>query len=68
VSDPAALKNVKAFNNSAIILMSKLGRFSSSGHIVGAPISVAEPELDPEPVEQQLFAGAGGKVFFWPGM
>jgi hypothetical protein len=30
--------------------------------------SVAEPELEPEPVEQQLFAGAraGAKVF-WPG-
>jgi hypothetical protein len=26
--------------------------------------SVAEPELEPEPVEQQLFAGAGAKVFF----
>jgi hypothetical protein len=30
--------------------------------------SVAEPELEPEPVEQQLFgrAGAGAKVFFGP--
>jgi hypothetical protein len=24
--------------------------------------SVAEPELEPEPMEQQLFAGAGAKV------
>jgi hypothetical protein len=29
-------------------------------------ISVAVPELEPEPVEQQLFAEAGAK-FFWPG-
>jgi hypothetical protein len=28
--------------------------------------SVAEPELELEPVEQQLFAGAGAKVF-WTG-
>jgi hypothetical protein len=28
--------------------------------------SVAEPELEPEPVEQQLFARAGAKDF-WPG-
>jgi hypothetical protein len=27
---------------------------------------VAEPELEPEPVEQQFFAGAGAKVFFGP--
>jgi hypothetical protein len=30
--------------------------------------SVGEPELEPEPVEQQLFAGAGaGAKVFWPG-
>jgi hypothetical protein len=30
---------------------------------VSIPTSVTEPELEPEPVEQQLFAGAGAKVF-----
>jgi hypothetical protein len=36
----------------------------SSGSAKPVKTSVAEPEL--EPVEQQLFAGAGTKVF-WPG-
>jgi hypothetical protein len=34
--------------------------------ITGTGTSVAETELEPEPVEQQLFAGARAKVF-WPG-
>jgi hypothetical protein len=32
--------------------------------IIRVSTSVAELELEPEPVEQQLFAGAGGEVFF----
>jgi hypothetical protein len=41
-------------------------RSCSSGSATMAKSSVAEPKLESEPMERQLFAGAGAKVF-WPG-